>query len=376
MKIVLDSNILFSDWLLNQAQMKALERYLSQIHDELCIPEVVIEETIRHFRRKYKDTQDIYERATQVSEIVGVQLPKMQSLEEAVNVYRAKLMARLEAINARILPLPSTNLKTLLFRDLDEKKPFNSSGKGFRDMLIWESVLEECMRHDEKIMIVTSDSDFDQASSDVNSLPTLHKDLIADLANAGFAPDRITLYKGLSRFNQEFALPLVTQKVYHFGEPVAGTFVESLQPEEMLTEHTESAIRDVRGNLSDLLGIRARSTGRVTFLRWPENVKIMKALDLGEHNIQVTIRTFIVFDAGLQLDDNELNRLMELSKDKIIMLLLDNRWDPASHEIECQVRLGIFADFVFVWNTQESSTVAMDMLSMGFTEQDLVVDKP
>jgi hypothetical protein len=131
----------------------------------------------------------------------------------------------------------------------------------------------------------------------------------------------------------------------------------------------------MRDDLADLLGTRHTSIGQVSLNRWPENVRIIEALDLGEHNIQTILRTSIVFDAELYIDDDELSRLIEFVKDKPV-ILLDTRWDVASREIESKVRVNVVADFIFVWNTQRNSAEGMSLLRMGFTEQDLLAKKP
>jgi PIN domain len=91
-------------------------------------------------------------------------------------------------------PKPNTDVPTLLERSVAERRPFQSKGRGFRDALIWETVLELAV--DDEVALVT-DNWKDFAKGDNNAL---HSDLKEDLTNRGLPEDRVQLVRSLEAF--------------------------------------------------------------------------------------------------------------------------------------------------------------------------------
>ena len=60
--------------------------------------------------------------------------------------YAKFFYAQIRRLNINIIPYPSTSHKDLVSRDLARKRPFQESGKGYRDALIWESLLTICTK--------------------------------------------------------------------------------------------------------------------------------------------------------------------------------------------------------------------------------------
>jgi hypothetical protein len=89
------------------------------------------------------------------------------------------------------LPAPSVEHEALLRRDTERRKPFQVSGKGYRDALTWESVLQ-LLRNGSRVLLVTSDSDFLADSGD-----GLDPDLLAEVEAAG-GRDRFSVCAALA----------------------------------------------------------------------------------------------------------------------------------------------------------------------------------
>ncbi len=272
MKIVLDSNVLFSDFAMKKPQMLLLERHLARSSAELCIPEVVIEETIRNFKSEYQDALNKCNKAAGLLKVVAKLPAAMPSSDEVVIDYRAKLTARLKELKARTLPMPTTPIFSLFKRYLEKRRPFLDGGKGFNDALIWETILTDCHSHDEKIVFVTEDYDFG-VKSDQDGIE-LHPDLVRELKDIGFSDDRVFLVKGLEAFNDKFVHSLLT-KVDAKGE----SGVKDVLP-RLLAEKRDFLANALYEALPNLLKIKRDTVENIKLLRWPEDVKLIEAFDL------------------------------------------------------------------------------------------------
>ena len=354
--------------------MRTLEKYLSWTDDELCIPEIVVEEMACHFRKQYQKGIREQKLALKASEIIGDKMYPMREISEAEEIYKKLLQERLQALNARILPVPNIGIKSLLERDLNERKPFDESGKGFRDTLIWESIIEDCSNHDEKVVIITNDNAFISTSNQVDGQITLHEDLLSDLKKARYSSNRVSVTRELREFNEKYVKPLIpVDGVYKDGEQMAGTFAEVLRPVEMLKMYEPYILRAIDEELSGLLSIKMGLLGKVSFIRWPENVRLLEALDLQGNEIQAIIRTSAIFDAEIYIDQDEYDKLLKLTGDKDkIVILLDTRWNQTQQDLEVKLRVQIFTDVAFIWNTQDDIARGVDLLKVGFREKDLI----
>ena len=84
-------------------------------------------------------------------------------------------------------------------RDLARKKPFSSSGSGYRDALIWlslVSLLGESSEAENAAFITRNSKDFGEA-------PRLHEDLLSDLNPV----KTVDLYNTLEQFNAAQIVP-------------------------------------------------------------------------------------------------------------------------------------------------------------------------
>lgn len=350
--------------------MNLLERFIANSENELCIPQVVVDETVRHFQKKYSSATSSFQKIVWISSVINHNVEKIIGVKEAKGEYHTIFFNRLKSLNARIIPLPKAATKKILRRDLEERKPFDTSGKGFRDTLIWENVLEECDQHSEPIVIITADSDFGIFTKGATDLPKLHDDLINDLTSAGFSPERVLIRRSIDEFNKDFATLLISFS-YHQGEDVNGTFVENLDPAKILNLIGERAATAVHRRLSKILPINAGAIDSVSFLRWPENERIIEAYALGEDINQILIRTSIVFDTDIFGSDKDRISLVQYTSGKP-MMLMDTGWDETSGEFFIRLRISVIADFICLWNTAKDKVISYELTQMGFSEEELV----
>jgi PIN domain len=175
---LIDSTELFDNTLLRDAGWESLHKAIKNGSLSVAISEVTILELVRQasekvdkFNKLYSDSRrNLANHAIELSEFI---LPN-GSFETA---FRDRLKRR----GVEILPIPRVEHLELLIKDLSETKPFNRSGKGYRDALIWKSFTHWISIQQEtgvKEAYFTSSNKNDFASASGRSL---HDDLLVDI---------------------------------------------------------------------------------------------------------------------------------------------------------------------------------------------------
>lgn len=153
MKIVIDTNIIYGDFFLKKAQIISLCETASRCGIEIYVPEVVIAEIINQYREKLEEICHKVNECIRGIDQIAPQYTFNNPFSDVVKnnllkEYGAHLRNRINELGIKIIPYSQISHKDLVKRDLARKRPFQNSGKGYRDALIWESVLD-IMQHTE-----------------------------------------------------------------------------------------------------------------------------------------------------------------------------------------------------------------------------------
>lgn len=199
--VVLDTNALFRDpWMTHDAASKLADLAAAGAC-EIVYPQVVIDELRRQrvesARGAHKDA------AASVKQMCAAGSDVTQTandLSAAHDRIEADIDGTFDAVLARngvrAAPVPKVPTSELLRRDLGRRRPFleieqgkTKKSLGFRDVLIWESVLELLVGADldDKVMFVTFDNGF--LAEDKKSL---HQDLMDDIDRVLIPQSRIS----------------------------------------------------------------------------------------------------------------------------------------------------------------------------------------
>lgn len=211
MKVVLDTNIIFSDFHLNGAKIKDLCESAKSIGAILYIPAVVIDETINKYCEKIQDCKTKIDKYfSDFERLTGKKIELTQNSLDVITKEKEEFIKYFEVqirrLNLEIIPYPSTSHKDLVSRDLARKRPFQESGKGYRDTLIWESLLTICTKCNnlfdmpQMVFINKNHKDFCLEGC-------LHPDLREDLAKLGINKDYVEIVEDIDVFIKKFAKP-------------------------------------------------------------------------------------------------------------------------------------------------------------------------
>lgn len=175
--IVLDTSVLVKDWFWKGAGFHALHAACPVMRALIAIPEVVIQELIANYKDKLRDAfrklAPLTREPLAQSEVDG----RHQDFLAFVHELRQGRM---------ILPYPQVSHQSIVERIYEGKRPFHDGEKGYKDFLIWRSVVELLAMYNEQstkvILISANAADFAASKSEPNS--SLHSDYLDELAVA------------------------------------------------------------------------------------------------------------------------------------------------------------------------------------------------
>ena len=360
MIIIFDTNSIFSDYLLQSNKMRALALFLSDKENnaQLCIPEVVLQEIIRQFSEKLDESLRDYRKSSAIFNMVNIQTEPNHidiDLEKAKSDFEEKLKKRMTELQTKILPLPKIDIQTLLSRDLEKRRPFDINGKGFRDALIWESIVAECTSHEEEIIFITEDSDF----LEQKGKSELHNDLVLDLEKVQVDPKRIQIFN-FDMFYKKYLEPTLEP-------PKEEPNTDEFNGIDILTRYGWSVADQIFEKLPSVLTLSSAHVSRVSFLRWPENVKTTDFYKLEDHTLLIELYASVVYDSEVNLSEDDFQKLVGITKGKTI-LLQGHTWDENSRSLFTKLRLHNFLKIELIYDTTFDTLVNLEVTEIAFEE--------
>ncbi len=206
MKIILDTNIITKDYSLQGGRILKLSDAAKKLGYEVFVPEVVVDEILHQYREELLEAHHKYLKGVRSLARMGYEVKTATEndfIEKEIDKKGQEYLERLKELGIKVLPYPSTKHNAIVHKELFGKKPFANSQKGYRDSLIWETVLEQLipvkdLLFDTQVWFLSSNT-HDFAAKD----KTLHPDLIEDFTGKGFMECAVELVADLDKFFNE-----------------------------------------------------------------------------------------------------------------------------------------------------------------------------
>jgi hypothetical protein len=199
--VFLDTTVLFADLSMSGVHFRILFAGIKHHNTQLMVSQVTLDEAARHFGdRRQKAVDDLRNAYRELLRIGEGSLGEPNV--DVFGFYPFHDPARWQ-VTPTVLPYPEVTHETLVERDLSRRKPFTEKGKGYRDALIWLSLVEALGRADgpKRVAIVTGNSkDFADAAGN------LHSDLAWDLGLKGALVHAVTLFASLDQLTNQHVL--------------------------------------------------------------------------------------------------------------------------------------------------------------------------
>lgn len=186
MRLVLDTSVLRADFRLSGNEFRIFRSAIDRGQHQVYLPEVVLIEIRTLFLREVDSLRtDLQKLSRSLSRLADDEFGDAPASLEDPHAAADKYIALLEAdLRFVQLPPPSIEHRILVTRAAERRKPFSEGGAGYRDALIWVSVIELAQQFDDVGLVSLNPRDFaDKGGS-------LHRDLLDDIQSFGCHPVR------------------------------------------------------------------------------------------------------------------------------------------------------------------------------------------
>lgn len=205
---VIDTNFVHLDYFLKGTFVTILCQSSEVLRHKVYMPMVVFDEMVKQYRNEVeeqiqkardieKDAYRLTERKTEV---------KTDGLEESIDKFPDTLNLACEEQGIELLPYPKVTHQEVVQRELHKRKPFREfehGSTGYRDTLIWETVLELCGRigENERVYLLSNNT------QDFGGKGKIHKHLVEDCVAKGLGEDKVQLISAFHQFIHQEILP-------------------------------------------------------------------------------------------------------------------------------------------------------------------------
>ena len=199
---------------------------------QVIVPEVVVREIVGRYESELRSRTSKADRSIRaLEELTGTEShPLVIDVENAVREYEDRLRSTLSLAGVFVPPLPQVDLSRLVDRAIGRKRPFDDAGSGFRDSLLWETVIGAALENPlSEVVLISNDARAFKASESSD----LHADLLDDLSSRGEI-GKVTLFEHLAAYFDEAG----------YGAPsLVAQIVEDLDKDQPgLRSHVEHAL--------------------------------------------------------------------------------------------------------------------------------------
>jgi len=272
MKIVLDTNVIIGNWLLEGPNFLLLESFLRNTTSALVVPKIVVEEVLSRHRSGLKSSLG------ELRRLVGRSAPEIRGLDVAKlsTEYESRLRERLRQLGAEIPEYDDIPVAVVASRAVKHLKPFPKDGdKGFKDALIWETILRKVAAREDHTVLISRDRK-------AFGKKVLAPDLRRDLSEAGLPEDCVEVMSSIKSYNDKYA-----RRELEILEDVCARLQATGRFEwfiisEFFAEQREEIVERVQEFSDQLVKDEDKEAPRVVWLEDPQEVGVLEVLGMDE----------------------------------------------------------------------------------------------
>ncbi len=329
MLIVLDSSVIVAD-----PRLKGPLRTLLEAGPRLglacCVPAIVLDEVVIVYRRQLDEAAAKLEKAFRTWERLTGEAGSFTVPDDATRqletvAYRQFLETHLDQWGARVLAYPRVPHEDLVQRAASRRKPFAESGSGYRDALIWATVVELATEEQRRrptslrprsIVFATQNTrDFAEGSR-------LHHELAADLPLS----DVVSLVGELRPFVSAEVLPHLGQLEDALRSLQEGTHPFSLAA--WIDSELAAALNDDNWAFAFVALDEGHARVRVTSLAHHEHLQVKDVRRLPSGHLLVHANTDVEVEVVITADRDDFVRYPDVAA--FFGYSLETNWVDAS----------------------------------------------
>jgi rRNA-processing protein FCF1 len=319
LNIVIDTNILFNNWLLDGTDLATIFELQNDAELDVHIPEICVLELKNLFRRELgkviKTLKGIS--STSISKQIGLEIPSVD-IEKIIKNYEINLDDRIENNLINIPSYTKIPHDSIVKKAIERKKPFRDKDRGYRDALIWEILKSEIIPHDSITYLITNNlQDFCQNKNSTE----LHGDLLDDLKESGLAENNVVVYKDIRSFVDKVIKPnLEILKEIQNGQYKSFNFIDWFKDNrESLFVTNSDFLHSLFEKYSELVD------PTISWIEDPkEPIKYDNAYIINEENISLDVQIVsdVVIDVFIHKSDWSISEILPID-------IMDSDWNKS-----------------------------------------------
>lgn len=308
MLIVLDTNIIFENWMFDKPYHRAFVDYIDTVNCNVVFPQIIWSEIEARYRSQLKDALKI--QASANGNVAKLLFDKKDpnvtkgyvDIDNSYANYSTWLLEKLRCGHHSIIDYPSNILPILAEKAIARIKPFGSTGEEFRDAILWHSVLEIAEEYEDLnpvVLISRNTKEF----SDSNDKSQLHPELQIELK--GLKDCNVLYYSSLEDFIKYHHTPIAHIDSKWIEENVYKSGISDIV-RKYIMDKQDSIMPYYIAKYPELIFAKKVSQNQIklTDLRWYRNS--MNELFYTHKNGEVSL--FIDFDGKVQLATHSMGR--------------------------------------------------------------------
>lgn len=355
MDLLLDSTVFWDDPNMRSESWKLLREYLRRSGSRVLIPAVVRHEIKAKFAERLKKEEGRVDSA--IASIMRLteadfKAPALDSVAQSEK-YDLRLTSRLSGLDAEDLPYPSTAHEAMVQRQLKGLRPFQQKGTGYRDALIWYSLMEELKKQNRDCVIITNNTaDF---SLDKDDLKTLHGDFQSDLDSCGIKSN-VEIRRGLDEFITDFVKPALGKLEDFKAELEKGRPIDLKGYLQNNFSQVFEGLRHAHLRIRIPDALRLEEPIRVSSMNEePSSIEIDDVLELSDHEIYIEFHAVYNADVFGFLSRTDAFNLSEDSN----IYVTDIGWSNQSAQVG--IKLDLEVQFGGIYDRDEKDLVSLEV---------------
>ncbi len=248
--LFIDTNVFFNHWFLRSAHFNLISNYVKNESVTVLISEVVCLEMDAKFKSEseaaMRELARTQRRLSDFQSVASSLAPSSVSEN-----YKFEEVLRDRFTRVEIIPFDAVPHSTLVHRAISATRPFRDGEKGYRDSLIWLSLLDylkKLPRRRQRVFFINSNASDFYEKSDV--APALHSQLARDWEEAALDID-LRLYASLKEFVERDVDTVLHHVSHEDFEEEFGSEMESLAGDAGLDYLRVMPLADMRSLLED-----------------------------------------------------------------------------------------------------------------------------
>lgn len=320
-RIFLDSNIIIADPHMSGINFSIFLDRLPRIAAILTLPEVVLDEVVNKFRENLSSNwTSLLNKRRDIEKMLKAGLILSREpldITKEADKYHKSIVEQIELVGGSILEYPNILHKEIVARALQRRKPFKSDGSGYRDTLIWETIIEKLKEEGGPFAFVTADK------RDFGEGPELPEHLMQDLINIGITADQIQIYPSLDALTSELLFPGLI-RLDNIKEEIENQKIPNLNMQDLAMTTLDDELSNwhletvILGAEKGTIGVDLKSVDKITNM----TIDDVRQFSTGNVLVLITFMADITYEVNKAPHQKEIFDEIDSSFDDYQQILL------------------------------------------------------